>query len=169
MIREREVEATGILSIVQNKAVGHIDRDPVVLLPTKRENDGMPALGGCEEWRYAALEEQWMHQQPLPGALRISCHFYVVVQFQRSLRIVHILDSKIRYLGVRKYLRSLFFQTFQAACFGIVFHFGSAIERQMAGELLVDVALDGAVLEQHELRASNSSRSLRGRERRFDE
>ena len=40
-----------------------------------------------------------------------------------------------------------FFQTFQAARFGIVFHFGPAIKRQVAGVLLVHVALDGAVFE----------------------
>src|SRR5258708_27680527 len=66
-----EVDATGILSVVQNKAVGHFDRNGVVLLPAIREDDGMPALGRCKERRYTALEEQRVNPEPFPRALRL--------------------------------------------------------------------------------------------------
>src|SRR5258708_7968797 len=90
-----EVDAAGILSVVQNIAVGYSHGNRVVLLPAIRKNDGMPALGRCEKRRYTALEEQRMNQEPFPRALRVPIHLDVVMQFERTLRIVHILDSNV--------------------------------------------------------------------------
>src|SRR5260370_8580032 len=61
-----EVDATGILSVVQNKAVGHFDRNDVVLLPAIREDDGMPALGACEQRRHTPFEARPLHPPPVP-------------------------------------------------------------------------------------------------------